>query len=143
MGEVDSLFHNRAHEKLMQYLEEGGEALLQKVLNFVEYGQHQDGTAEDLHKPFHRNCRNFSHLSAAQIKVVLQGFHGALWAEQLSARTRLPMLRQLLYLALRVDPGDFLPEKSLTDLQQVCSPRYRQSEPRTLRISTYQRPEDY
>jgi hypothetical protein len=129
LSEVGNLFHSKAHERLAQHLEEGGEVLLQKVLNFIEYGLLQDAAGEDLHKPFHRNTRTFANLSLEQLKIIMQSFHGNLWAEQLARRTRLPQMRQLLYFALRVDPGDYLPEKNLYDLVQTCKPRYEKREP--------------
>ena len=129
MNEVGSLFHSKSHEKLMQYLEEGGEKLLQKALNFVEYGLEEASDEADPHKAFHRNTRTFAQLSLEQIRGLMQAWHGPLWAEQLARRTRLQQIRQLLYFALKVDPGDFLPEKNLYDLARVCLPRYQESQP--------------
>ena len=121
---MGNLFHSKAHEKLMQYLQDGGENLLQKVLNFVEYGLQEEAAAEDLQKPFHKNTRNFSQLSMDSLKVLFQAFHGQLWAEQLARRLRLQQARQLVYFALGVDPGDSLPERTPCTLAQVCYTRY-------------------
>jgi hypothetical protein len=96
MSDVGSLFHSKSHEKLMQYLEEGGDKLLQKVLNFVEYGLGDASDEADTHKPFHRNTRTFAQLSLEQIRGLMQAWHGPLWAEQLARRTRLQQMRQLL-----------------------------------------------
>ena len=127
MNEVGSLFHSKAHEKLMERLEEGGEELMQKVLNFIEYGLEEDRKAADLRKPFHRNIRAFAQLSLEHVRALMQTFHGRLWADQLARRTRLPQLRQLLYFALNVDTGDYLPEKNMYDLAKACQPRYLES----------------
>ena len=129
MNEVGSLFHSKSHEKLMQYLEDGGEKLLQKMLNFIEYGLGEASDEADVRKPFHRNTRTFAQLSLEQLRGLMQACHGPLWAEQLARRTRLQQMRQLLYFALKVDPGDFLPENNLYDLARVCQPRYRESQP--------------
>ena len=126
LHEVGNLFHSKAHEKLMQYLQEGGETLLQKVLNFVEYGLNEQDNEGDLDKPLHKNVRTFSQLSLETLKVLFQSFHGSLWAEQLARRLRLPQVRQLLYFALGVDPGDALPERTTSRLVQACFPRYRE-----------------
>ena len=111
----------------MQHLEEGGETLLQKVLNFIECGREEDSKEADMHKPFHRNTRTFAHLSLEQIRALMSEWHGPMWAEQLARRVRLQQMRQLLYFALKVDPGDYLPEKNLHDLAQACQPRYEES----------------
>ena len=76
LNEVGDLFPSKAHEKLTQYLQEGGETLLQKVLNFVEYGVNEQAAEEDLCKPLHRNVRTFSQLSLETLKIVFQSFHG-------------------------------------------------------------------
>ena len=110
----------------MQHLQEGGDALLQKVLNFVEYGLQEQAAEEDLHKPFHRNTRNSSQLSMDTLKVLFQSFHGNLWAEQLARRLRLQQGRHLSYFALGVDPGDALPTRTAFNLAEVCKSRYLQ-----------------
>ena len=100
---------------------------MQKVLNFIEYGLEEDRKAADLRKPFHRNIRTFAQLSLEHVRALMQTFHGGLWADQLARRTRLPQLRQLLYFALKVDPGDYLPEKNMYDLAKASQPRYLES----------------
>ncbi len=127
--DLDSVMQSRSYTRLMELLEDGGEELVQKTLNFVEYLGQQTNGEEDLHKPFHRNCRAFHDLTGEQIRVLMQSFHGNLWAEQLAHRLRVQNLRCLLCWALRVEPRDFLPEKCLADLKSACQTRYVKSRP--------------
>ena len=76
MNEVGSLFHSKAREKLMEHLEEGGEELMQKVLNFIEYGLEEDRKVADLRKPFHRNIRTFAQLSLEHVANFSRGALG-------------------------------------------------------------------
>ena len=137
LNEVGDPFLSKTHEKLTQYLQEGGETLLQKVLNFVEYGVNEQAAEEDLCKPLRRNVRTFSQLSLETLKIVFQSFHGNLWAEQLARRLRLQQVRQLLYFALGVDPGDALPERTTGKLAKVCGRRYRKLESQTVLCCIY------
>lgn len=121
---VESLLRSRAYTRLQEHLEDGGEELVQKTLNFVEYTLQQRESEEDLHKPLHRNIRSFSDLTGEHIKVLLQTFHGPLWAEQLVKKLRVQTLKHLLCLALRVELKDFLPDRCLADLRSSCQARY-------------------
>ena len=68
---MGNLFHSEAHERLAQHLEEGGEVLLQKALNFIEYGLLQDAAGEDLHKPF---AQKHSHVRQLEFRAT-QDYH--------------------------------------------------------------------
>lgn len=126
LGNMDQLLAGKSYERLQELLQEGGEALVQKVINFIEYGVKKEVDEADRHKPFHKNVTKFGDLSLKELKVLFCSFHGPMWGEQLCGSVRLPACRSLLSYALKVELGDRLPRKCLADLADVCKTRYDQ-----------------
>ena len=110
-------------------MQEGGEATVQKVLTFLEYGSQKESNEMDARRPFHRNTSKFGDLGLREIKGLFETFHGSLWAEQLASQVRLPVCRNLLCYALRIDSGDKLPRRCFADLAEVCLERYQEPPP--------------
>lgn len=126
--DLDTLVATRARERLDELLEEGGDALVQKVLNFLEYGS---AKAVDEYAVFHRNMRKFGDLQFRELTALLESWHGELWASAITKRVRLPACRALMCWALGVEPADPLPRKRLAELVVVCKQQYQLPPPQT------------
>lgn len=119
---LDTLVASRARERLEELLEQGGDAMVQKVLNFLEYGS---AKAVDEYAVFHRNMRKFGDLQFRELTALLESWHGELWASTLAKRVRLPACRALVCWAIGVEPADPLPRRRLGELVQVCKQQYQ------------------
>ena len=119
---LETIVASRARERLGELLEEGGDALVHKVLNFIEFGSSQQW--DDEHAPLHRNMRRFGDLQFRELTAIMERWHGTLWAAAVAKRVRLPACRSLVCWALGVDPGDPLPRRFLAGLRDVCKMQY-------------------
>ena len=119
---LDTLVATRARERLDELLEEGGDAVVQKVLNFLEYGS---AKAVDEYAVFHRNMRKFGDLQFRELTALLESWHGELWASTITKRVRLPVCRALTCWALGVEPADPLPRRRLGELVLVRKQQYQ------------------
>ena len=112
---------SRARERLDELLEEGGDPLVQKVLNFIEFGSSQQW---DEQAPLHRNMRRFGDLQFRELTAIMESWHGLLWAAAVTKRVRLPACRSLVCWAMGVDAGEALPRRHLAALRDVCKLQY-------------------
>ena len=119
---------SRARERLGELLEEGGDPLVQKVLNFIEFGSSQQW---DEQAPLHRNTRRFGDLQFRELTAIMESWHGRPWAAAVTKRVRLPACRSLVCWAMGVDAGEALPRRHLAALRDVCKMQYEGSLSRT------------
>ncbi len=130
---LEQVCASKAYERLQEKLQEGGEALVHKVLAFLECQQGNAAEPEaDLQAPYRRNLSRFGDLGLKDLRVIFSAFHGTLWAEQIVKRVRLAAARCLLFWAASVDSADFLPGSCLQHLLDALAPPYQQPDPQTL-----------
>lgn len=131
---VEEVAAGKAMERLQAKLEEGGEALVNRVLNFLDCSAAEPDYM-DLQSPFRKNLVRFGDLSLRDLRVLFTAWHGPIWAEQIVRRIRLQSGRALATWALGVEPKDFLPGNSLGELRDLCTARYNEPEPQSLGCS--------
>ena len=127
---------SRARERLDEFLEEGGDPLVRKVLNFIEFGSSQQWGEQ---APLHRNVRRFGDLQFRELTAIMESWHGQLWAAAVTKRVRLPACRSLVCWAMGVDAGEALPRRHLAALRDVCKMQYERPLSQTCRRAAMRR----
>ena len=127
---LEQVCASKAYERLQEKLQEGGEAVVHKVLAFLECQAQAAEPEADLQAPYRRNVSRFGDLGLKDLRVIFASFHGTLWAEQIVKRVRLPAARCLLFWAVSVDGVDFLPGSCLQHLLDALAPLYEQPRPK-------------
>ena len=125
---VEEVAASKAWELLQEKLQEGGEALVNKLLNFCQCGAAEPSTLQDS-TPYRRNLSKMGDLSLKELKFVWESFHGSAWAEHICKTVRLASGRSLLFWAVQAEAKDLLPGQTLGDLRAVCLRQYQQSQP--------------
>ena len=125
---VEEVAASKAWELLQEKLQEGGEALVNKLLNFCQCGAAEPSTLQDS-TPYRRNLSKMGDLSLKELKFVWESFHGSAWAEHICKTVRLASGRSLLFWAVQAESKDLLPGQTLGDLRAVCLRQYQQSQP--------------
>lgn len=123
---VEEVAAGKAMERLIARLEEGGESLVNRVLNFLDCSA-AEPDYQDLSLPYRRNLSRFSDLTLRELRVLFQAWHGQLWAEQIVRKVRLQSGRALVAWALAVELKDFLPGSCMLELRDLCTARYTES----------------
>ena len=125
---VEEVAASKAWELLQEKLQEGGEALVNKILNFVQCGAAEPATIQES-APFRRNLGKLGDLSMKEIRFILEAFHGSAWAEHICRTVRLASGRSLLCWAIQGDLKDRVPGKTWGELREICSMHYQQLRP--------------
>jgi hypothetical protein len=125
---VEEVAAGKAMERLMAKLEEGGEALVNRVLNILDCSAAEPDYA-DLHSPFRRNLSRFGDLNLKELRILFCAWHGPLWAEQIVRKVRLGSGRALVAWALSVELKDFLPGSTMAELRDLTTCRYSECGP--------------
>ena len=125
---VEEVAASKAWELLQEKLQEGGEALVNKILNFVQCGAAEPATIQE-HAPFRRNLSKLGDLNMKELKFLFEAFHGSAWAERICRTIRLASGRSLLCWAVQGEFKDLVPGKTWGDLQDVCFKQYQQRQP--------------
>ena len=125
---VEEVAASKAWELLQERLQEGGEALVNKLLNFCQCGAAEPATLQDS-TPCRRNLSKLGDLSMKELKFLWESFHGSAWAEYLSKTVRLASGRSLLFWAVGGEAKDRIPGKTLGEVRALCVEQYLQSEP--------------
>ena len=125
---VEGVAASKAWELLQEKLQEGGEALVNKLLNFCQCGAAEPSNLEDS-TPYRRNLSEMGDLSMKELKFLWESFHGSAWAEHICKTVRLASVRSLLFWAVQAEPKDSLPGKTLGDLRALCLRQYHRSQP--------------
>ena len=125
---VEGVAASKAWELLQEKLQEGGEALVNKLLNFCQCGAAEPSNLEDS-TPYRRNLYKMGDLNMKELRFTLESFHGSAWAEHICKTVRLASGRSLLFWAVQADSKDPVPGKTLGDLRAVCLMHYQQSQP--------------
>ena len=125
---VEEVASGRALERLMEKLEEGGDVLVNRVLNFLEC-QAAEHDILDLQAPFRRNLAKFGDLTLKDLRPLFAAMHGALWAEQIIKRVRLQSARSLLCYAVNVDYKDFFARQDPRRTSRHLGRRLRAARP--------------
>ena len=123
---VEEVAAGKAMERLIARLEEGGESLVNRVLNFLDCSA-AEPDYQDLSLPYRRNLSRFSDLTLRELRVLFQAWHGQLWAEQIVRKVRLQSGRALVAWALAVELKDFLPGSCMLELRDRCTALYNES----------------
>jgi hypothetical protein len=122
---VEEVAASKAWELLQEKLQEGGEALVNKLLNFCQCGAAEPATLQDS-TPYRRNLCNLGNLNMKELKFLWESFHGSAWAEHICRTVRLPSGRSLLCWAVQGEPKDLVPGKTVGDLRDICLKQYQQ-----------------
>ena len=120
---VEAVSASKAWERLQEKLQEGGEKLVNKLLNFCECSAAEPSAITDS-TPYRQNLYKVGDLSLKEIRFLFQAFHGSAWAEHICKTVRLASGRCLLAWAIDGDIKDSLPGTTLGHLRDKCVEQY-------------------
>ena len=120
---VEAVSASKAWERLQEKLQEGGEKLVNKLLNFCECSAAEPGVCTDS-TPYRRNLAKLGDLTLKEIRFLFEAFHGSAWAEHICKTVRLASGRCLLAWAIDGDTKDSIPGTTLGHLRDKCVEQY-------------------
>jgi len=83
---VEEVAASKAWELLQEKLQEGGKALVNKILNFVQCGAAEPATLQES-APYRRNLSKLGDLNMKELRFLFEAFHGGAWAEHICSTT--------------------------------------------------------
>jgi len=119
---VEEVAASKAWELLQEKLQDGGEALVNKILNFCQCGAAEPATLQG-------STPRLGDLNMKELKFLFEAFHGSAWAEHICRTVRLASGRSLLCWAVQGELKDLVPGKTLGDLRDICLKQYQQRQP--------------
>ena len=125
---VEEVAASKAWELLQEKLQEGGEALVNKILNFVQRGAAEPAAIQES-APFRRNVSKLGDLTMKELRFLLEAFHGSAWAEHICRTVKLASGRCLFCFAIQGDLKDRILGKTWGELRDLCSTQYQEPQP--------------
>ena len=116
---IQEVAASKAWERLQERLQEGGEALVNKLLNFCECGAAEPGQIQDS-TPYRRNLGKIGDLTLKELRFLFGAFHGSAWAEHICKTVKLASGRCLLRWAIDADFKDEMPGATFGHLRELC-----------------------
>ena len=125
---VQEVAASKAWERLQEKLQEGGEALVNKLLNFCECGAAEPGQIQDS-TPYRRNLSKLGDLILRELRFLLGAFHGGEWGDHICKTVKLASGRSLLCWAVDGELKDSLPGANFGHLRETLQEQYIKPKP--------------